>query len=262
MAEAKKKKKRRKKNPEPVTAALANPSRRRRRRKKNPAPRRRRRRNPEGRAGRLLSIAQFPKGQSILMAMLADLVIGFAVKRASTWTGDAWGTGMFGQAATSPYAGQGWSFRLYAAAGLALMLGARMVRGWRGEEAAREFSHAGWTQLARRFMYTEVIARNQWAQDTFGQVAQVVDTSDGTRWIETPEGGWYAMQGRLVPETAMGSRLVPETAMGRYHGLRPARPVDRLDNVGNQATFPGRDMGVPAGDEDVYRRAWSANMLS
>lgn len=247
------KKKRKKRRSNPVAAAPVNPKpKRRRRRRGNPAPSRRRRRGNPG-ARDIVGLANFPKGSSILWALAADALMGFAVRRLRP----KWGTGIMGQQATSPYGGEAWDAQSYMLAGLALVVGSRVIRGWSrgGEEAARAFAHAGWTQLARRVMYTEVLARSTWAQQTFGQVAQVMDTSDGTRWIQTPEGGWYAMQG-LTQEGPMGA-LVPEGAMGYYHGLRPARAVDSLFNVGNVATFPGRDMGPQDDRDDAYTRAWS-----
>lgn len=246
------KKRKRKPNTTPAVVAMNPKPRRRRRRAHNPAhkSRRRRRGNPISRQS-IVGLANFPTGSSILYALLADAVMGFAVRRLRP----KWGTGIMGQAAVSPYGGEAWDAQSYMLAGLALVVGSRLMKAWRGEQAAKDFAHSGWTQLARRVAYTEVLARSQWAQNTFGQVAQVMDDDGGTRWIQTPEGGWYAMQG-LVPATPMG-QLVPEGPMGYYHGLRPARPIDRQWNVGNQATFPGRDMGMLDNRDDAYSRAWA-----
>lgn len=235
-------KRRRRRNPAAPVVAAMNPSRRRRRRR-NPSvvamnPRRRRRRNPE--SGDLKSFfgKWAPSGKTILLALGADLVIGLAVRR----FGDTWGTGIMGQAATSPYAGQGWSIKNYAVAAGALFLVNRFfVRSRFGEDGSRAFVTAGITQLARRMMYTEVLARSQWAQDTFGQVVPVYDDMEGQRWAQTQDGSWYAMQGTLVQASPMGGALVQASPMGRrFHGLRPARVLDRSLTPGNVADEGGR----------------------
>lgn len=229
---AKPKRRKRRHNPEPIV--MVNPQRRRRRRP-----------NPEGEGLRGRLFADAPSGRSIGFALLADLVMGMAAKR----FGDTWGTGIMGQAATSPYGGQAWSIKTYAVAGIALYVARRfIVRPRFGEQAAKDFMHAGLTQLARRFAYTELLARSQWAQDTFGNTGEfpinpvVMDDPSGQRWLQTTDGGWYAMQGlvragpmgALVQAGPMGGGLVPGAP------LVPALPIDRSLNPGNVASQGGR----------------------
>lgn len=202
----------------------------------NPQRRRRRRPNPEGTGARLFADA--PSGRAIGLALLADVVMGWAARR----FGDTWGTGIMGQAATSPYGGQAWSIKTYAIAGLALYMTKRfVVRPRWGEQAGKDFMHAGLTQLARRFAYTEVVNRSQWAIDTFGNAGDfpinpvVMDAEDGQRWLQTADGGWYAMQG-LVRAGPMGA-LVRAGPMGQ---LVSASSIDRSLNPGNVAAQGGR----------------------
>ncbi len=256
MAEAKKKRKKRRKNPAPTP----NPApTKRRKRRKNPSPvvamnpRRRRRKNPDGGGIRSLLGSYAPSGKTILLAIGADMIMGWAVRR----FGDTWGTGIMGQAATSPYGGQGWSIKNYAIAAGALFLANRfLVRSRWGEEASRAFVTAGMTQLARRVAYTEVLGRSQWAQQTFGQVVPVYDDMEGQRWAQTPAGDWYAMQGQLVQASPMGGQLVQASPMGAYHGLRPARAIDRSLTPGNVATEEGRYGPAPP----RYRSNWGQTL--
>lgn len=248
----------------PAAERAENPRRRRRRRRgtKTAAVARRRTRNPGGALDRL----NFPSIRQIGWGVAANLAIGFAVMR----FGDKWGKGLFGQNAQSPYQGEAWSPRNYIVGGLTVLIGARLLRKWQGNDAARAFNDAGWAALINRFAYTEILAKSKWLQGTFGEMpgaAEIYDDGAGNRFLQT-DNGYVALQG-LVERGPMGNH--PE-----YHGIRQpyalrglverdaygevadARDIDRSNLEGNLASHHGRKY-YGAGDGRqmaLYNAAW------
>lgn len=222
-------------------SSMPKKSKTRRRRRRNPTPnpaprraagvsrRRRRRRNPEL-VSRTSDSAILPLGMianECAPAVLAELV-GAALARRF---GAQWGQGVFTGSADSAYAGQRWSMSNYA-----IMVGqgylvANMLRRSGRSTMAHAYYRGAWEAVLRRFLWTEVIAQNQWAVSTFGSpVGMVSDDAYGNRWYQTPTG-WQAMMGggggdfgdALVTETALGDTLVEESPLG--HALPGADPV-------------------------------------
>ena len=115
----------------------------------------------------------------------------------------------------------------------AIMIGqgylvASMLRRSGRSGMAHAYYRGAWEAALRRFLWTEVIAQNQWAVSTFGSpVGMVSDDAYGNRWYQTPTG-WSAMMGgdfgdSLVTDSALGGELVTESPLG--HALPGADPI-------------------------------------
>ena len=161
-----------------------------RRRAANPAPARRRRKNPSsyrrttrrrknpGETG-----AVFSEMKSAIPRMLGMMATAWAVRR---WGGQG---GLFGTQHTSPMMGQSWSFAQYAIAGAVAAFGPRLLGKWINPS---EFRRGAVDLMVQKFIWTEGLARNQWAQQQFGQ-----DIAMGPQnQLYYDQGGqWNAMQG-------------------------------------------------------------------
>lgn len=155
-------------------------------------------------------------------AILGRIWLAFAVRQ---WGGD-WGTSIAGAPAAggtppppSPFAGQQWGFQGY-------FVG--VIAAWAGAHVAERF-RPGWgfhfwrgavENMAARLVWTEGIARSEWGQKHFGQMAvgQVADDGRGNRMVLTPQGWQYMM----------GNPNMGELQERPLDGLQPARALDGL----------------------------------
>ncbi len=199
MAKKKRKKstRRRKRRRNPATPARTSRARApARRRSSRAAPRRRRRRCNPGSRGRAWPYGYGP--QQMLWYGLGHLAQAFAVRR----FGDAWGKGVMGKNAASPYAGQGWSFKNYLIAVITGYVGAKAIERTKwGKVAAEQVWRSAVDNVIIRMMWTEVLGRSKWAQDTFGQ-------SDAEQMAALRQMNGYG-------------NLVPAGALGAYHAANP-----------------------------------------
>lgn len=124
-----------------------------------------------------------------------------------------------GQGAVSPFAGQGMTFRGYLVGLVATWVGAKVVQRWK-PGWGYTFWRSGIENMATRLVWTELIARSKWGQQTFG--AYVTDDRYGNRWLSQGNQQMAMM------------------------GLQAARPLDGL-----QAARPLDDTLVTARPLDV-----------
>lgn len=248
------------------------------RRRAAPAAPRRRRRNPENGGGMAVSWKAIAPG--ILPAIGGRLALAYAVRN---W-GDTWGTGVFGAgAATSPFAGQPWTFKNYAIGLVTAYVGGKLLHK-RNARWGFNFWRGGVESMAERLLWTEGIGRSSWGQANFGhhmgaqlvqagpmgqqlvsagpmgaQLVQagpmggmphqaapgaVWDDAQGNRRLLTPDGTWQAMLGGLMPASSLG-------------GLQPARAVDvQGRGTGSRRMRPYLGHAITDVDDvDAVRRA-------
>jgi hypothetical protein len=172
--------------------------RRARRRRSNPSGRRRRRRRNPGLLGGGLSMGY--NWKDLIPYMVATAAQAWMVRR----FGDSWGTGMLSPNALpgSPFRGQAWTLKNYLIALATGWVGAKLIsRTGMGAHAGSIWWRASIEQMATRLVWTEMIARWGWAQNSFGQLpagappGTVADDGQGNRWLMGAGGQWVSMQG-------------------------------------------------------------------
>lgn len=191
---AKKKSTRRKpaaKRRAPATKAPA-----KRRRRKNPAPaKRRRRKNPSvgfGMGG------VFAEMKNALPRLAGTLATAWAVRQFGKQGG------LFGTAHVSPTMGESWGWSQYAIAGAVAMWGPKLLGKF---VSPKEFQRGAVDLIIQKLVWTEGIARSEWAVKQFGNDVGL-DPSSGQMYMNQGGDNWSAMQG--------------------YDGLVEASPLDGL----------------------------------
>lgn len=195
-----------------------------------------RRRNPEGGVPSTpLSFKSVWHG--LAPAVLSRVWLAFAVRR---W-GGAWGVSAWSgkPIASSPFAGQQWTFQGYIVGLLATWAGAKAMNKWKPGWGAH-FWRSGVENMVTRVVWTEFIARSAWGQQNFGQAmgAAFTDDTHGNRWLSQPGAGAASMQG-LTPARPLD-------------GLTPARPLDDTLAVARPVD---RQRGGIGGRKYAQRRA-------
>ena len=190
------KKRRRKATRRPAAAAAA--PKRRRRRTSNPA-KRRRRSSPRMGTGINAITADMRTGLGRLIGKLAT---AWAVRRWSQSPG-----GIFGTAHTSPTAGEGWSLPQYAIAGAVAMWGPALLRRFVNPS---EFRRGAVDLMLEKLVWTEGLARSQWAQNAFGTGDVGYNGSSGQTYVQQGNR-WNAMQGLVAASPLDG--LVEASAL-------------------------------------------------
>jgi len=215
------------------------------------------------------SVMEGPYGIAEVVTDTAHAVAGsvwlsLVLRQTDKQMGWKWGNSMLtGDPITSPYMGQAMSLGHYIVGLIGSNVGARIYGRFFGERAGVQFWRSGFTDLAKRLIYTELFGRSKWAQDNFGNYTDdwvgVYDDGNGNRYLQR-EGSDYmpAMMGLEVATPAMGDHLVAATpygGFGRRRGfgdtLVPATPYghaiiragDRLAerhaaNIGSGSTNP------------------------
>lgn len=118
--------------------------------------------------------------------LIGKLATAWAVRRWSQQPG-----GLFGTAYTSPTAGEGWSMPQYVIAGIVAMWGPTLLRRF---VSPTEFRRGAVDLILEKFVWTEGIARNQWAVNAFGTGDVGYDASTGQSYVQQGNR-WSAMQG-------------------------------------------------------------------
>ena len=189
-------------------AAPAAPARRRRR---NPAPasRRRRRRNPNGALGLGVS-GVFAEVKNALPRLAGTLAVAWAVRQFGK------GGGLFGQQFTSPTMGESWGWSQYAIAGAVAMWGPKLLGKFIN---AKEFQRGAVDLIVQKLVWTEGIARSDWAVQQFGNTIGI-DSGSGQMYMDQGGGNYAAMQGygNLVEASPMDG-LVEASPMDGSHGM-------------------------------------------
>lgn len=185
-------KRRRRRNPAP------NPTRRRSTRRRSS----RRRRNPALLGGLTREFSDF------LPRLAGKLTVAYVVQRYGSM-GQLFG----GSPVQSQTAGTSWTFGQYVLAYLVAVYGSklfgRVLNGAKFREGAMDL-------IMTKFIWTEGIARSDWARAQFGAPQVAYSPRTGQTWIA--QGGQYsAMQG------AMGDGLVTASPLD---GLVEASPLD------------------------------------
>lgn len=190
---AKKKSTRRKAPTKRRAPATKAPAKRRRRR--NPAPaKRRRRRNPNG------------LGLGSVFAEMKNALPRLAGTLATAWAVTQFGKrgGLFSQSHTSPMMGESWGWGQYAVAGAVAMWGPKLLGKFVN---AKEFQRGAVDLIIQKLVWTEGIARSDWAVQQFGNDIGL-DRSTGQMYVDQGGGDYSAMQG--------------------YRGLVESSPLDGL----------------------------------
>ena len=115
--------------------------------------------------------------------------------------------GMFGQSFTSPTAGEGWSLPQYAIAAATAWFGPKLLGRF---VSGAEFRRGVVDLMVEKFVWTEVIARNQWAVGQFGAGDVGYNQNTGQSYVQQGNR-WNAMQG-LVQQTPLDG-LVEQTPL-------------------------------------------------
>ena len=185
-------------------AAPAAPARRRRRRNPAPATRRRRRKNP----GLAL-------GMSGVFAEVKNALPRLAGTLATAWAVRQFGKsgGLFGQQFTSPMMGESWGWSQYAIAGAVAMWGPKLLGKFIN---AKEFQRGAVDLIVQKLVWTEGIARSDWAVRQFGNTIGI-DSGSGQMYMDQGSGNYAAMQG-LVEASPMDG-LVEASPMDGSHGM-------------------------------------------
>lgn len=194
---AKKKTTRRKPAAKRRAPATRAPAKRRRTRRKNPAPaKRRRRKNPSGIGFGLSGV--FSEMKNALPRLAGTLATAWAVRQFGK------PGGLFGTSFTSPMMGNSWGWSQYAIAGIVAMWGPKLLGKFVN---AKEFQRGAVDLIIQKIVWTEGIARSDWAQRQFGNDIGI-DSGTGQMYLDQGGGNYAAMQG--------------------YDGLVEASPLDGL----------------------------------
>lgn len=202
-------------------------TRRRRNPIANPAPRKvakRRRSNPSSRGGLGAIMSEVNSG---VPRLLGKLAAAWAVRRYSNQAG-----GMFGQAHTSPTAGEGWSLPQYAIAAAVAMWGPKLFGRF---IPSTDFRRGVVDLILEKFVWTEGIARSPWAVAQFGTGDVGYNAATGQSYVQQGSR-WNAMQG-LVEQTPLDG-LVEQTPLDgnldyQYgHLMDPASTSNGLQRSG------------------------------
>ncbi len=192
-----KKKSTRRKAPKRRAPATKAPAKRRRR--KNPAPaKRRRRKNPNGLGFGLGGV--FKEMRNAIPRLAGTLATAWAVRQFGK------PGGLFGQSHTSPMMGESWGWGQYAVAGAVAMWGPKLLGKFVN---AKEFQRGAVDLIIQKLVWTEGIARSDWAVRQFGNDIGL-DHSTGQLYVDQGGGNYSAMQGH------------------GYEGLVEASPLDGL----------------------------------
>jgi len=188
---------------------------RRRRRRANPSRRRRAVRRVSKGVGTGLTAVTNELMKS-LPRLLGKITAGWAVRRWSSTAG-----GIFGQAHTSPTAGEGWSLPQYAIALGVAWFGPRVLGKF---IPANEFRRGVVDLMMEKFVYTEIIARNSWAQQQFGTGDVGYNAATGQSYVD--QGGrWNAMQGIVTQSPLDGIVEASPLDGGISHGYGHLLPA-------------------------------------
>lgn len=115
---------------------------------------------------------------------IGKLAVAYGVKRFSG--GSSWGGG------TSELAGGAWGWQQYATAVIIAMWGPKLLGRF---VPAGEFSEGAWDLILTKAIWTEGIARSDWAKEQFG-VTGDVQYNQATGQMMIDQGGKYVnMQG-------------------------------------------------------------------
>ena len=188
--------------------AAPRPPARRRRRRKNPAPARRRRRKNPG----------IGLGVSGVFAEVKNALPRLAGTLATAWAVRQFGKsgGLFGQQFTSPMMGESWGWSQYAIAGAVAMWGPKLLGKFIN---AKEFQRGAVDLIVQKLVWTEGIARSDWAVQQFGNTIGI-DSGSGQMYMDQGGGNYAAMQGygNLVEASPMDG-LVEASPMDGGHGM-------------------------------------------
>ncbi len=151
-----------------------------------------------------------------LPRLAGKLVVSWVVRRYGA-SGQLFGGGPV----TSQLAGQSWTFGQYILAVLTAHFGSkvfgRVISGDKFREGAMDL-------ILTKFVWTEGIARSDWAKQQFGS-PQVRASPDGQAWL-AQGGQWSAMQGLVEASPLDGlveaSPLDGHRRRGGYGSLMPA----------------------------------------
>lgn len=134
---------------------------------------------------------------------------------------------------TSPTAGQSWTLGQYVLAAVALNIGAKLFgRFW----SETDFRQGGWHMIFMKLVWTEGIARSDWAREQFGAKISY-DPSNGSTWL-TQGGQQVSMQGTEDTRIVEASPLDGGEDIGER--LRVASPLDGY-GTGQRSRSSGGD---------------------
>lgn len=163
-----------------------------------------------------------------LPAFAGKLFVAFAVRKVGGLGG---GQLLGGAPIQSPTAGQSWGLGQYIVAALAAHFGAKLFKRVLNPS---EFRRGGLDLLFTKLIWTEGIARSDWAKQQFGNTGPSYSPSTGQTWLSTG-GRSVAMQGELVEASPLDGELVeaspldghrgmPGASMASYHPTESADP--------------------------------------
>lgn len=201
---------RRKSNPSTTTAVA------RRRPRRRATPTRRRRRNPSTRS---MGGAFMGEVNKWLPAFAGKLFVAFAVRKVGTLGG---GQLMGGAPIISPTAGQSWGLGQYVVAALATHFGSRLFKRVLNPS---EFRRGGYDLILTKLVWTEGIARSDWAKAQFGNLGPSYSPATGQTWLSTPSGRSVAMQGELVAASPLDGELVEASPLDNTHSASGGRAM-------------------------------------
>lgn len=146
-----------------------------------------------------------------LPAFAGKLFVAFAVRK----VGGLGGGQLLGGAPTqSPTAGQSWGLGQYIVAALATHFGSKLFK--RVLNPA-EFRRGGYDLLLTKLVWTEGIARSDWAKEQFGNYSTSYSPSTGQTWLSAG-GRQVAMQGELVESSSLDGELVEASPLDGSNG--------------------------------------------
>jgi hypothetical protein len=173
--------------------------------------------------------------------LAGKLAVAFVVKKLS-YEGSTWG----GQ--TSELAGAAWSWKQYAAAVGVAMYGGKLLGRFVN---ATEFAEGAWDLILTKAIWTDGIARSQFAVEQFGDGMVQVAPGTGQSWIN--QGGQYVnlQGGTLVDASSLDGGTLVEASSLDGGTLVEASGMDGADVV-----YPGEV--VPVSGEQSYSQAYSS----
>ncbi|TPV95536.1 MAG: hypothetical protein B7733_09425 [Myxococcales bacterium FL481] len=130
-------------------------------------------------------------------------------------------------------AGTSLTFGQYILGALAVHFGSKIFGKFLNAE---EFRRGGYDLLLTKLVWTEGIARSDWARSQFGNVGVRYSPDTGQTWL-SQGGQWAAMQGELVEASPLDGELVEASPLDgspthAYGRLMPSTTPDREANMG------------------------------